>query len=200
MPSQSPRCVECIFSDQGALIEWYLRALHPSLSTQIFHMEKAPTTLEGWITKAKYFNVQNKRIKSLKQGRPFFNNFSSNSSCRHDPNAMDVDAVRLSPSQRADYMKKGLCFVCGKQGHRSTDHKKGKVPSDNSLTPKVRKAEIPAPTPSDPISIYTVELKKNISQKEILNVLKTCFAENEEEEGTNDEQVSVSRISLESSF
>ncbi|KIJ09018.1 hypothetical protein PAXINDRAFT_17882 [Paxillus involutus ATCC 200175] len=109
---------------------------------------------------------------------------------------MDVDAVRLSPTQRADYMKKGLCFVCGKHGHRSTDHK-GKTSPDNPSNPKIRKAEIPSP--ADPISVYAAELKKkNVSQKEILNVLKTCFAE--EEEGTDEEQVPVSRVSLASSF
>jgi hypothetical protein len=185
-----------IVNSQGALIKWYLRALHPSISTQILRMDKTPKTLEGWITKAEHFNVQNKQIKSLRQGGPFFNNTPSNLSRRRDPNAMDVDAVRLSPTQRADYMKKGLCFVCGKHGHRSTDHK-GKVPFDNSSTPKVREAEISPP--ADSISVYAAELKKkNVSQKEILNVLKTCFAE--EEEGTNDEQVPISRISLEPSF
>jgi hypothetical protein len=184
-------------NSQGALIEWYLRALHPSISTQILRMDKTPETLEGWIAKAEHFNVQNERIKSLRQGRPFFNNPPSNSSRKRDPYAMDVDAVRLSPTQRADYMKKGLCFVCGKHGHRSTDHK-GKTSFDNSSTPKVRKTEIPSPT--DPISVYAAELKKkNVSQKEILNVLKTCFAE-EEEEGTDEEQVPVSRVSLASSF
>ncbi|KIJ05135.1 hypothetical protein PAXINDRAFT_93852 [Paxillus involutus ATCC 200175] len=187
-------------NSQGALIEWYLRALHPSISTQILRMDKTPETLEGWIAKAEHFNVQNERIKSLRQGRPFFNNLPSNSSRKRDPYAMDVDAVRLSPTQRADYMKKGLCFVCGKNGHRSSDHK-GKTSFDKTSTPstpKVRKTEIPSPV--DPISVYAAELKKkNVSQKEILNVLKTCFAE-EEEEGTDEEQVPVSRVSLASSF
>jgi hypothetical protein len=124
-------------NSQGALIEWYLRALHPSISTQILRMDKTPESLEGWIAKAEHFNVQNERIKSLRQGRPFFNNPPSSSSRKRDPYAMDVDAVRLSPTQRADYMKKGLCFVCGKHGHRSTDHK-GKPPL---ITPRPLKSE-----------------------------------------------------------
>ncbi|KIJ08259.1 hypothetical protein PAXINDRAFT_28881, partial [Paxillus involutus ATCC 200175] len=109
-------------NSQGALIEWYTRGLNFAISEKIIGMEFTPTTLDKWIAKAEHFNVQNKRIRSLKRGTPFQNNYSSNSSRNRDPNAMDVDAVRLSPSQRADYMKKGLCFVCGKHGHRSGEH------------------------------------------------------------------------------
>ena len=36
---------------------------------------------------------------------------------RKDPNAMDVDSMTVK--QRAEAMKKGLCFRCGKHGHLS---------------------------------------------------------------------------------
>jgi hypothetical protein len=78
------------------------------------------------------------------------------------------------------------------------EHKKGKVPFDKdsrTSSPKVRKAEIPST--SDPISSYTAGLKKkNISQKEILDVLKMCFDSDSEEEGTEEEQVPVSKVSF----
>ncbi|KIJ11413.1 hypothetical protein PAXINDRAFT_15714 [Paxillus involutus ATCC 200175] len=113
---------------------------------------------------------------------------------------MDVDAIWLSPTQRADYMKKGLCFIHRKHGHHSGDHKKGKVPFDkdsHTSSPKVCKAGIPST--SDHISVFTAGLKKkNISQKKILDVLKMCF--DDSEEGTKEEQVPVSRVSLGSSF
>ena len=37
-----------------------------------------------------------------------------------DPNAMDVDSVRLpklTPEEQEKYAKKGLCFHCRKSGH-----------------------------------------------------------------------------------
>ncbi|KIJ06509.1 hypothetical protein PAXINDRAFT_20303 [Paxillus involutus ATCC 200175] len=169
-------------TSQGALIEWYARGLNFAISKKIIRMEITPTTLD-------------------KTNESQTTNYSSNSSRNQDPNAMDVDAIWLSPSQRADYMKKGLCFVCGKHGHRSSKHKKGKVPFDKdsrTSSPKVRKAEIPS---SDPISTYTAGLKKKkISQKEILDVLKMCFDSDNEEEGTEEEQVPVSKVSFDSSF
>ena len=38
---------------------------------------------------------------------------------KKDPNAMDVDSMTVE--QRAEAMKKGLCFRCGKNGHLSKD-------------------------------------------------------------------------------
>jgi len=47
--------------------------------------------------------------------------------------AMDIDAVinALSPEERQDLMKKGLCFYCKKGGHRVEDCDK-KSPSNRS--------------------------------------------------------------------
>ena len=38
---------------------------------------------------------------------------------KKDPNAMDIDA--MTTEQRAEAMKKGLCFGCGKRGHLNKD-------------------------------------------------------------------------------
>jgi hypothetical protein len=38
---------------------------------------------------------------------------------KKDPNAMDVDTLAMA--KRTEYMKKGLCFGCGKPGHLSRD-------------------------------------------------------------------------------
>ncbi|KIK77397.1 hypothetical protein PAXRUDRAFT_42934, partial [Paxillus rubicundulus Ve08.2h10] len=94
---------------------------------------------------------------------------------------MDVDTVRLTLLQRAEYMKKGLCFVCGKQGHCSTDHKSVEVPSS------------PTPTPSA-ANVYFSELcKQNIPESKVLDVLCTCF---EDKNLSNGNTVSVSKVEL----
>ncbi|KIK81918.1 hypothetical protein PAXRUDRAFT_14990 [Paxillus rubicundulus Ve08.2h10] len=77
------------------------------------------------------------------------------------------------------------------------NHKKEKIPFETQKprtpSPKVRKTEIPTP---DLISAYAKRLKKKKnSQKEILDVLKTCF--DDEEEGGKDEETAQSiRISI----
>jgi hypothetical protein len=50
-----------------------------------------------------------------------------------DPNTMDIDIIkRLSPEERLDHIKKGLCFICHKPRHLSSTHKKG----GSSTTPR----------------------------------------------------------------
>ena len=45
---------------------------------------------------------------------------------KKDPNAMDIDS--MTTEQRAEALKKGLCFGCGKRGHLNRDcpDKKGR--------------------------------------------------------------------------
>ncbi|KIK77365.1 hypothetical protein PAXRUDRAFT_17551 [Paxillus rubicundulus Ve08.2h10] len=76
------------------------------------NIETVPNTLNKWIAKAEHFHVQNQQIQALKSRTTFI---PRSSNPTHDPNTMDVDAVKLTPLQQAEYMKKGLCFICGKQ-------------------------------------------------------------------------------------
>ncbi|KIK80773.1 hypothetical protein PAXRUDRAFT_15600 [Paxillus rubicundulus Ve08.2h10] len=116
-------------TDKGALISWYSTGLDTHLSSRILNMDTIPDTLDRWIAKAEHFHVQNQRIQSLRSRNTYVPHPSNST---HDPNTMDMDAIRLTPLQRAEYMKKGLCFICGKQGHRSTDHKSGRAPVKGS--------------------------------------------------------------------
>ncbi|KIK77211.1 hypothetical protein PAXRUDRAFT_17647 [Paxillus rubicundulus Ve08.2h10] len=139
-------------TDTGALISWYSAGLDTRFSSRILKMDTIPDTLDRWIAKAEHFHMQNQWIQTLRSRNTYVPRPSNPT---HDPNVMDIDAVRLTPLQRAEYMKKGLCFICGKQGHRSTDHKSGWAsvkgsPSSSKLTP-VRAVEVPSiptPTPS----------------------------------------------------
>ena len=40
-----------------------------------------------------------------------------------DPNAMDVDKVNLSPSERVEHMRNRKCFICRKEGCHLSKHK-----------------------------------------------------------------------------
>jgi Zinc knuckle len=56
---------------------------------------------------------------------------------RRDPNAMDVDAVRvlsLEQDKKQKLRKEGKCFLCEKQGHLMRDCPKKKQNPNQKLT------------------------------------------------------------------
>ena len=70
----------------------------------IYSMEKVPTTLKAWMEKAIDFHKQKACIIALKKGQGLpLSSFSSNSRSTKDPDAMDVDAVRLRKLSPADH-------------------------------------------------------------------------------------------------
>ncbi|KAF9223195.1 hypothetical protein BS17DRAFT_818074 [Gyrodon lividus] len=134
-------------------------------------MDTIPDTIDKWIAKAEHFHIQNQCIKVL-QNRSTYPRPPTSSTSTPNPDAMDIDSVRLTPVKWAEYMKKGLCFVCRKQGHRSTNHKNGRLPQKTSSpqpTP-IKTVETPTKTPSS-VEKFISELQKN-SETEMLDVLK----------------------------
>jgi hypothetical protein len=125
-------------TEDSALIEYFIDRLHPKLMERVYTMEKPPTTLKGWMRAASLFDGNWRRARAIA-------NRNKSGSIKpspvpdyvpqmptRDPNAMDVDTIkRLSPEERLDHIKKGLCFICHKPGHLSSTHKKG-----GSMTPR----------------------------------------------------------------
>jgi len=66
---------------------------------------------------------------------------------------MDVD--RLSIQEQANYMKKGLCFVCHLPGYRANNH----GPGGSRPPPMPRRQYVPPQPPPKPTS-YPATLKK----------------------------------------
>jgi hypothetical protein len=134
-------------TDHLHLIERVQRVLNASLIRKIRLMESPPTTIEGWIEKAIFFdNMYRSTMEVLEQKakeektiprstqagkanspRRFdYSNYFGNRNTRttrerRDPNAMDIDA--MSTEKRVALMKKGLCFICEKPGHLAKEHK-----------------------------------------------------------------------------
>jgi hypothetical protein len=123
----------------SALIEYFIDGLHPKLMERVYTMEKPPTTLEGWMRAASLFDrnwrcahaIANQNKSGSVKPAPV-PDYVPNMPTR-DLNTMDVNTIKcLSPEERLDHIKKGLCFICHKPRHLSSMHKKG----GSSTTPR----------------------------------------------------------------
>ena len=163
----------------------------------IYSMEKVPTTLKAWMEKAIDFHKQKAHIIALKNGKGLpLSSFSSNSYSAKDPDAMEVDTVclkKLSPADRAQCMREGLCFRCHKKGHSTNECCSSQTPGkpkedyhpqqvSNTETTVTSKPTTATITPITPISAYIQNLTtKGKSPEDILQTLKICYEEDGED-------------------
>ncbi|KIN97381.1 hypothetical protein M404DRAFT_32361 [Pisolithus tinctorius Marx 270] len=88
------------------------------------------TAITEWYTQAQKFDAKWRKVNETfgKKEKKMFhprNSFAE----EKDPNAMDVDGVRLSKEERDRHIKEGRCFGCGNKGHLSREcPDKGKTP------------------------------------------------------------------------
>ena len=181
------------FEDKLTAVTQFSTGLDRQLSTMILSMQTPPDTLEEWIAKAKIFHNQKLRIDELRKGTRYSNfrtQFSPSSRANPDPNAMEVDAVRLkklSPQERAKCIKEGRCFRCRKTGHdakncrtKSTSAVGPSRPSQQVLHTEEAPITPPATKPkSSPFVDYAQSIGK--TEEELLQTLKLCYEDQEEE-------------------
>ena len=181
------------FEDKLTAVTQFSTGLDRQISTMILSMQDPPDTLEGWIAKAKTFHNQKLRIDELRRGTKY-SNFRTQSAPSYrttlDPNAMEVDAVRLkklSPQERAKCMKEGRCFRCRKTGHDARNCRTKPTPTAGPSRPPqqiLHTEETPTTPPvskskSSPFADYTRSLGK--TEEELLQTLKLCYEDQEEE-------------------
>ena len=100
-------------------------------------MDTVLTTIQEWYSKAIHFQTQWEWAEEISRRNQCpthsYQPFTPASTRIKDPNAMDVDVVRigkLTPEERKQCIKKGLCFRCHKPGHLS-----GECPSLSNKKP-----------------------------------------------------------------
>ena len=109
-----------------------------------------------------------------------------------DPNAMDIDAIWLSPVERAEHMKYNKYFICHKVGCHTKNHPRDQPCNQGPSCPPRNPAQIrattttPAVTPTLKPKLELAQFvgsleRKGTTKEEILWVLATCFAEEDEE-------------------
>ena len=92
-------------------------------------MDTVPSKVEEWYSKAIHFQTQWERAEEITQRnrqptKGMYYSFSQPTPSKiQDPDAMDVDVIKISPltpEERKHCIEKGLCFHCRKAGHLST--------------------------------------------------------------------------------
>jgi hypothetical protein len=155
-------------------------------------MKDPPTDLKGWIKQASEFHAWQWRIDCIMAGHGSVGSaYASRTSPRHNPNAMVINTLRLSPVEHAEHMRKNQCFICHKVGCSTHNHQKDRQgttstsPSRPYHPPQVQAVEMTPPPVLFPLAAYVQGLKgKNIGADEILRVLQTCYDGEKEEEET----------------
>ena len=90
---------------------------------------------EQWLDKAGEFYRNVVQLRKLQRGGDSYISPARRIS-RLDPNAMDVDKINLSPTEKAEHIRNRKCFICHREGCHLSKHQgypgkrgKGRVPA-----------------------------------------------------------------------
>jgi len=127
-----------------------------------------------------FYNVT-QWLKQLRSGShtyiPSGGYHSLPSSSRHDPNTMDVDAIRLSPAQRAEHMHNNKCFICHKVGCRTDKHPHPGNKSKTRPFPTSSSSFTCAAVFSKATPLLNYARKLNITKEEAISSLGIVYGE-----------------------
>lgn len=136
-------------TEDKALIEYFKPAISKELYMDIMKSENIPTTLNEWYTRSARLAHAYAECEAFQKRQKRTYTPPTTTTETPDPNAMQIDATRLSDEERQRYFKEGQCFVCSVRGHISKEcPKRKKRPFQNQRT-TIRAAEVPEnPTPT----------------------------------------------------
>ena len=111
--------------DHNVLISFFAAGIPTPLMKRIMSLDTVPDKTDKWYSKAIHFQNQWDCVEQIAQqsgkSTQTFQSFSSSPRMTtKDPNAMDVDTVKvkkLTLEEREECFKKGLCLWCHKKGH-----------------------------------------------------------------------------------
>ena len=175
-------------NDEETLIKAFATGLDPSLGQMVLSVKDIPTMLNKWIRRASKFHTQQKWTAALQGGGSIMSFLPRTT---RDPNIMDIDAIRLSPVERAEHMKHNKCFICHKVGCHTKNYPWDQPHNQGPPCPPRNPAwvrattTIPAITPTSKPKLELVQFvgsleRKGTIKEEILQVLATCFAKEDE--------------------
>ncbi|ESK86045.1 hypothetical protein Moror_9397 [Moniliophthora roreri MCA 2997] len=92
--------------DDRALINHFLRGLHPALLKTCLLQPDQPDMIEGWYDRAKKYNNAWLTMMAITGGEK----------AKKNPRT-ETKVNRISDEEAQEYRKKGLCYKCSKPGH-----------------------------------------------------------------------------------
>ena len=153
------------------------------LAFKMTSLENKPKTYKDWLAKVgQFYNVTQRLKKLWSRSHSYvpsggYQSLPSPSSFHHDPNAMDVDAIQLSPAQRAEHMHNNKCFICHKvrcqtdkhpcPGNKAKTHPPPASPSSFTWAAVVSEASL----------LLDYARKLNIMEKEAVSSLGIIYGE-----------------------
>ena len=136
---------------------------------------------EQWLDKAREFYRNMVRLRKLQGGGDSYIPLACRTS-QADPNAMDIDKINLSPSDRAEHIRNRKCFICHKEGCHSSKHRgypgkreRGKPPGDRS--PWRKNIETTKEVKTDPEVANFMKLH-NISASHAIELMGNYYSHN----------------------
>jgi hypothetical protein len=101
--------------NESALAEAFYQGLKDSIKDMMVHIDR-PQTVEGILTEALIYEA---RILTRMRERPKNTNPQNKVNVSGHGRTANAKSMKLSPAERTDLMRKGLCFRCRKSGHLS---------------------------------------------------------------------------------
>ncbi|KAI3621572.1 hypothetical protein WG66_000407 [Moniliophthora roreri] len=92
--------------DDRALIDHFLKGLHPALLKTCLLQPDQPDTIEGWYDRAKKYNNTWLTMMAITEGEK----------AKKSPKT-ETKVNRISDEEAQEYRRKGLCYKCSKPGH-----------------------------------------------------------------------------------
>jgi len=169
--------------DENVLKDLLRQAVSTDLAFKMTSLENEPKTYKDWLMKAGRFYNVTQRLKKLHSGSHTYvpsGGYQSSSTSHRDPNAMDIDVLRLSPTQRAEHMHNNKCFICHKVGCHSNKHPHpGNKTTTRPPTPtssSFARAAVVSESSEDNL-LLTYARQLNILEKEAIRSLGIVYGE-----------------------
>ena len=146
--------------DAATLISYFSTGIPVGIMQCVQAMGTVPTTIASWYEKAAHFHLQREIAQkiTLIHHRPALQSPWTDITHRpqtsrptRDPNAMDIDALNLSPVKRSCCLRNSLCFICKQPNCSMRNHPHEEIPTRPACNPKRTRAAATTPTTTTPI-------------------------------------------------
>ena len=191
--------------DATTLISYFKTGIPMWIMHYIQSMDTIPTIIIGWYDKAAHFHLQKEitcKVALMHWGTTPQTSWYENTSWPmtshliRDPNAMDIDALNLSPVEQSCCLRNHLCFICKQLNCSTRNHpheettthptQQEQVPAHPARNPERVRMTTSTPTPTseeEDLSRYVKELEgKGRKPAELLHLLQLTVDANEKDE------------------